>query len=90
MENGRFFATIPECKGLWAEGATLEECRDELQNTLEDWLLLGFQLRHRLPVIDGIDLNRKDPVHAETDKRAELIRRLRGLGWEGPFLVKSG
>ena len=67
MENGRFFARIPECPGLWAEGPTLEECREELQGTLEDWLLLGLQLGHALPVIDGIDLNRKELAHAEAD-----------------------
>jgi predicted RNase H-like HicB family nuclease len=59
-ENGRFFGTIPKCKGLWAEGKTLEECRDELQRTLEDWLLLGLQLGHTLPVIDGMNLNRSN------------------------------
>ena len=58
MENGRFFGKIPECRGCWAEAATLEQCREELQSTLEDWLLLGLQLRHKLPVIDGINLNR--------------------------------
>jgi predicted RNase H-like HicB family nuclease len=58
MENGRFFGTIPKCKGLWAEGKTLEKCREELQSVLEDWLLLGLQLGHNLPVIDGINLNR--------------------------------
>jgi len=47
-ESGRFFATIPQCKGLWAEGKTLEECREELQSTLEDWLLLGLQMGHKL------------------------------------------
>jgi predicted RNase H-like HicB family nuclease len=67
MEDGRFFGRIPECQGLWAEAGTLEECREELQSTLEDWLLLGLQLGHALPVIDGIDLNRKEPAHAETD-----------------------
>lgn len=67
MENGRFFARIPECPGLWAEGSTLEECREELQSTLEDWLLLGLHLGHTLPVIDSIDLNRKAPAHAEAD-----------------------
>jgi len=67
MENGRFFARIPQCQGLWAEAATLEECREELQSTLEDWLLLGLQLGHELPVLDGIDLNRKQPAHAEAD-----------------------
>ena len=55
IENGRFFATIPRCKGLWAVGKTLEECREELRSTLEDWLLLGLQLGHHLPVIDGIN-----------------------------------
>ena len=57
MENGRFYGSIPECTGCWAEGATLEECRDELQSTLEDWLLLGLQMGHSLPVIGAFDLN---------------------------------
>lgn len=65
MENGHFFARIPECKGLWAEGPTLEVCREELQSTLEDWLLLGLQLGHRLPVIEGINLNRKSSAYAK-------------------------
>jgi predicted RNase H-like HicB family nuclease len=56
MEDGRFFARIPECQGLWAEAGTLVECCEELQSTLEDWLLLGLQSGHTLPVIDGIDL----------------------------------
>jgi len=59
-EKGRFFGTIPQCKGLWAEGKTLEQCREELQSTLEDWLLLGLQLGHTLPVVDGINLNRSN------------------------------
>lgn len=58
MENGRFFATIPRCTGLRAQGKTLEAGREELRSTLEDWLLLGLQLGHTLPVIDGINLNR--------------------------------
>jgi predicted RNase H-like HicB family nuclease len=67
MENSRFFATIPGLKGLWAEEATLEACREELQSTLEDWLMLGIRLGHELPIVAGIDLNLKAPVHAEAD-----------------------
>jgi predicted RNase H-like HicB family nuclease len=68
MENGRFFATIPKCRGLWAEGTTLETCREELRSTLEDWLLLALQLGHELPVIGGINLNRtnRKSAHAQT------------------------
>ena len=70
MENGRFFGTIAGCKGLYAEGKTLEQCREELQSTLEDWLLLGLQLGHNLPVIDGINLNRSNrrkTAHAQAN-----------------------
>lgn len=66
MENGRWFATIPACKGCWVEGASVEECRVELPEALESWLLLGLQMGHTLPVVDGIDLNLQ-PAHAEAD-----------------------
>ncbi len=59
-EKGRFFGTIPSCEGLWAEGKTLERWREELQSALEDWLLLGLQMGHQLPVIDGLNLNRSN------------------------------
>jgi predicted RNase H-like HicB family nuclease len=67
MEDGRFFGTIPKCKGVWAEGKSLEKCREELRSTLEDWLLLGLQLGHHLPVIEGISLNttNRKPSHAQ-------------------------
>lgn len=64
MEDGRFFGSIPSCKGCWADGDTLESCRDELASVLEDWLLLGIQMGHRIPVLAGIDLN-PQPVNAE-------------------------
>ena len=66
MENGRYFATIPACRGCWAEGASIEECRTELQSTLEDWILLKVGLGDTMPVIDGVDINAQ-PVYAEAD-----------------------
>ena len=66
MENGRYFATIPACKGVWIDGATMEECRAQLPDVLESWLLLGLQFGHKLPVIAGIDLNQQ-PAYAEAD-----------------------
>ena len=59
MENGCFFGSIPKCQGAWADGKTLEETRTELQSVLEDWILVGFKLGHKLPVIAGINLNLK-------------------------------
>lgn len=58
-EDGTFIGKIPECQGVWANADTLEACRDELQEVLEEWIILGFQKGHPLPVIDGIDLSFK-------------------------------
>ncbi len=62
LEDGSFSGRIPACKGVIAFGNTLRECEDELQSTLEDWILVGLKLGHQLPIIDGIDLN-KEPIN---------------------------
>ena len=54
MEDGRFFGTIKELKGLWADGDTLEDCRLNLLDTLEDWLFISIRERMSIPEIDGI------------------------------------
>jgi predicted RNase H-like HicB family nuclease len=41
-DRGTFFGAIPGFEGLWANGKTLEECRDDLEETLEEWLILGL------------------------------------------------
>jgi len=64
LPDGSFSARIPPCRGVVAFAASLRECERELRSTLEDWLLLGLKLGHRLPVIGGIDLN-KDSAHAK-------------------------
>jgi len=45
-------------KGVAAFGKTLRECEGELRSTLEDWILVGRRLGHKLPVLAGIDLNK--------------------------------
>ncbi len=67
LEDDTFAGRIPQCKGVIAFGSTLRECEDELRSTLEDWIIIGLKLRHPLPVIDSIDLNkepRREPVEA--------------------------
>lgn len=67
IEDGSFTGRIPCCPGVLAFGAWLRECQAELCSTLEDWVFLGLRLKHPLPVLDGIDLNRepaREPVDA--------------------------
>ncbi len=65
LKDGSFAGKIPECKGVVAFGRSLRECEDNLRSTLEEWILLGLKLNHKLPVIGGINLN-KTPQKTET------------------------
>ncbi len=52
LEDGSYAGRVPPCPGVIAFGASLRECENELRSTLEDWILVGLQLKHPLPVID--------------------------------------
>lgn len=53
LEDRSFYGEITECPGVWGNAATLELCREDLQDALEGWIILGLRLGHRFPVIDG-------------------------------------
>ncbi|HXI71604.1 MAG TPA: type II toxin-antitoxin system HicB family antitoxin [Verrucomicrobiae bacterium] len=57
LEDGTFAGEIPKLPGVAAFGKTLRECEQELRSTLEDWILVGLRLGHKLPKLAGIDLN---------------------------------
>ncbi len=59
LDDGTYSGRIPSCKGVIAFGPTLRDCEDELRSTLEDWVLVGLKLKHRLPILAGIDLNKE-------------------------------
>jgi predicted RNase H-like HicB family nuclease len=46
-----FYGEITVLPGVWANGPTLEICRDELAHALEGWLVLGLRLGHTVPGI---------------------------------------
>jgi predicted RNase H-like HicB family nuclease len=66
LEDATFSGRIPSCPGVLAFASTLKECEEELRSTLEDWVPVGLKLRHHLPVIGNIDLN-KEPVREPVD-----------------------
>lgn len=53
LEDGSYYGDIPGFSGVLANAENLEECRDELQETLEDWILLGIRLGDSLPAAVG-------------------------------------
>ena len=66
MEDGRFFAVVSPCEGLWADGNTLEGAREQLQDVLEDWILIKARHGDIFPVIAGVDID-PQPAYAEAD-----------------------
>ena len=59
-DDGEFYGEIPICNGVWAQGKTLEECRKELQEVLEGWILFRVNRDLPLPIIDKISLKIKE------------------------------
>jgi predicted RNase H-like HicB family nuclease len=55
-EDGSYYGEIPGFQGVFANAPTLEECREQLQEVLEDWILLSVAKNLPLPVIDGMTL----------------------------------
>jgi len=61
-DDSTFFGHVPEIEGAWGNADTLEECRDDLESAIEGWLLVSFQQKLPVPIIDGIDLNLKQEI----------------------------
>ena len=55
-----FYGEIPGFDGVYAIASTLEECRENLEEVLEEWMLLRISKHLPLPVVDGIDLTIKE------------------------------
>jgi predicted RNase H-like HicB family nuclease len=70
LEDGSFAGEIPKLKGVVAFGSTLKGCENELRGTLEDWLIVGLRLGHKIPVLAGIDLNRVKHGRMESHQAA--------------------
>ena len=57
MEDGRYFASIPQFDGLWAVGKDRAEAEADLRGALDNWLDVQIKIgQNKPPVIDGADL----------------------------------
>ncbi len=50
------YGEIPGFDGVYANATTLEACREELQEVLEEWVLLQVSRQLPLPVVAGLTL----------------------------------
>jgi predicted RNase H-like HicB family nuclease len=60
LEDQSYYGEIPGIQGVYANEATLEECRHELQQVLEDWMLFSLSRNLPIPPIAGVHLSVKE------------------------------
>lgn len=61
LADGKGYAgAIDGLQGVWAEAGTLEECREELREVLEEWIVLGLKLGQALPPMNGVTLGKDE------------------------------
>jgi predicted RNase H-like HicB family nuclease len=55
-DDGSYYGEIPECNGVYANAGTLEDCREQLREVLEEWILYRVHRNLPLPGINGLRL----------------------------------
>ena len=55
-DDGSYYGEIPGIEGVYANTLTLEACREELREVLEEWILVRVSRGLALPVVDGHEL----------------------------------
>jgi predicted RNase H-like HicB family nuclease len=58
-DDGSFYGEIPECPGIYANAKRLEECRNALEEILEEWVLFRIYKDLPIPEIDGLEIKIK-------------------------------
>ena len=62
LPDASWFAAVPGLDGAWANAATVEACRAELRDVLEEWLLLKLRDDDDIPPIDGVKVSIHEKV----------------------------
>lgn len=61
-DDKTYYGEIPGFDGIYANADTLEKCRAELEEVLEEWILFRVSKNLVLPIVDKIELAIKESV----------------------------
>jgi len=59
-DDGSYYGEIPGFSGVYANASTLEVCRNQLEEVLEEWILFRVSRNLPLPSAGGIRLRIKE------------------------------
>jgi predicted RNase H-like HicB family nuclease len=51
-----YYGEVKELKGVWATGKTLEECRNNLKEVIEGWILLSIKKGLPIPSLGNNEI----------------------------------
>ena len=54
-----YYGEIKECPGVYSNAPTLEKCRNELEEVLEEWILFRVYKNLKIPTIDNVEIKIK-------------------------------
>ena len=63
-DDGSYYGEIKECPGVYSSASTLEQCRNDLEEVLEEWILFRVYKNLQIPSIDNIEITIKKQVVA--------------------------
>ena len=55
-DEEKYYGEIKELKGVWASGKTLEECRNNLKEVIEGWVLVSIKKGFPIPRLGDIEI----------------------------------
>lgn len=68
-----YYGEVPGLKGVWASGKTLEECRRNLSETIEGWIILRLKKGLRIPPIGNIKFEQSTVMGSFDKTNASLM-----------------
>ena len=56
QDDKTYYGEIEVCPGVYANAPTLEKCRNELEEILEEWILFRVYKNLSIPPVDGNEI----------------------------------
>ena len=63
-DDRSYYGEIEKCPGVYSNAQTLEQCRNEMEELLEEWILFRVYKNLPIPPIDNIKIKIKKQVVA--------------------------
>jgi predicted RNase H-like HicB family nuclease len=62
LDDGTFCAEVPALRGVLATGDTLEQCRRQLAEVVEEWVLVRIARGLDVPPLGGIEIKVRQAI----------------------------